>query len=58
MLIAADGMRFTPGDVQAGPFWRQLVESYKTDQRLPRQGDWVSERWQVSAELDSSANVA
>ncbi len=57
-LIAPDGMQFTPGDVQAGPFWQQLAKSYQTEQRLPRQGDWVSERWEVSAELDSSANVA
>jgi hypothetical protein len=43
---------FTPGEVQAIPFHKQLIRHYQDEQRLPRQGDWVSEKWIPAAELE------
>ena len=30
--------------------WQQLAKSYQADQRLPAQADWVSEKWEKSAD--------
>jgi hypothetical protein len=45
LLVSDDGTCFSPGDVRSLPFLRMQIESYKRDQRLVRQADWVSERW-------------
>lgn len=45
-LIAPDGHAYTPGDVLSTTYWRALARSYQAEQRLPRQGDWVNERWE------------
>ena len=45
LLFSDDRTTFTPGDVRSIPWLRMQVESYKRDQRLVRQADWVSERW-------------
>ena len=43
---------FSPGEVQAIPFQKQLIRHYQDEQRLPRQGDWISEKWVPTAELE------
>ena len=53
-LISPDGMDFSPGDIHAMTFLRQLIASYQSAQRLPRQADWVTERWEPSNELDAN----
>ena len=50
LLVSPDGQYFTPGNVMSGPFWQQLAKSYQADQRFPAQGDWISEKWEKSAD--------
>lgn len=44
-LISPEGLEFTSGDVLATIFLNQLIAEYEADARLPRQADWVDERW-------------
>ena len=44
-LISPNGDKFAPDDIMAGPYWRTLVRAYQTEQRLPRQADWVQGTW-------------
>jgi hypothetical protein len=55
LLMSEDGTCFMPGEVRAIPWLRQQIESYQRDQRLPRQSDWVSEKWTEAPEQERAA---
>jgi hypothetical protein len=55
VLIAPHGQSFSPGDILATTYWQQLAKSYQADQRLPRQADFVSEKWMPAKEQEREA---
>lgn len=54
MLYSPEQMEFTPADVRAGPFWRQLARSYQVRQRLPQQSDWVANEWAPAKAIEDA----
>lgn len=52
VLYSPEQMDFTPADVRAGPFWRQLARSYQAKQRLPQQADWVAGEWTIAKAIE------
>ena len=56
LLVSDDRVaEFTPGEVRAIPFMRMQIANYHKEQRLPRQGDWVSETWSPALEQQELA---
>ena len=51
-LISPDGIEFTSGDVLSLTFLRQLIAHYQSEQRVPRQSDWISERWEPATAVN------
>ena len=47
-LISEDGEQVTRGEIRSIPFMRMQIRAYQTDQRLPRQADFVDQKWQPS----------
>jgi hypothetical protein len=58
LLISEDGSPFTPGEVRSIPFLRMQINSYQQDMRLPRQADWVSEKWTEAPEQTVQGGAA
>ena len=57
-LISPDGQSFAPGDVLSTTYWQALAKSYQTEQRLPRQGDWIDEKWKPAPEQTETRATA
>ena len=52
-LISPEQVSVSTGEIRALPFLRTLIAHYQTEQRLTRQADWVSGRWEPAKQLEA-----
>ena len=55
MLITPNGDKFETGLIQAIPYKDTLIRHYQTEQRVPRQADFISDKFVVN-EIASASN--
>lgn len=44
-LVSPEGWTFKPGELLALPLLRMQLAAYQAEQRVPRQADWLTERF-------------
>jgi hypothetical protein len=44
-IVAPDGVPYSPGEILAVSFYKQLAANLQAQQRLPQQADWVESEW-------------
>lgn len=45
-LVSPEGWAFKPGEILALPLLRAQLAAYQTEQRFPRQADWLEQRFE------------
>lgn len=57
-LCGPDGFAFEPREILALPFLHRLVNAYQVEQRVDRQADWVSGRYETQRVESQDAQTA
>ncbi len=52
-LISPEQVAVSTGDIRALPFQRSLIAHNQAEQRLTRQADWISGRWEPAKQLEA-----
>lgn len=53
-IVAPDGTGYGPGEILSTTYWRALARHYQAENRLPRQADWVDEKWSEAKVVDDA----
>ena len=53
MLVSPEQVSVSTGEIRSLPFLRTLIAHYQAEQRLTRQSDWVSGRWEPAKQLEA-----